>query len=803
MATKKIGVKIEKKQRNELHFDISSGLKDILGKDLITDERVAIFELVKNSFDAGADKVYLFFDKNKVAVIDNGCGMSYEDILNKWLFVAYSSKRENKPEDFRNNIGNRLYYAGSKGIGRFSSDRLGQIINLQTREKSEPAGPVHSLTLNWGRFDKNHLEHFENIPASYVKLTKFVIPAKIPDMSSGTAIIIKKTHGTWNRDAIIRVKSSLAKLINPFGSNTDKFRITIIAPLEADKDRTDKEVAAKKGIELPQNMIANGDVGNFIFSTLKEKTTYIDVNLDSSGEYIETTLTDRGELIYRIKEPNRYSLLSNSGFRCTLFYLNLSAKIAFSKKMGGVKPVQFGSVFLFRNGFRVFPIGEEGDDWFMVDRRKQQGYARYFGTRDIIGRIDIVTYAADAYDKFKEATSRNAGLVKTAAVEELQKCFIEQCLKRLENYVVPVTFVDFEDKNVSDISRLMTDSGRARVASAVARLVGNEEIELLEYSKKLIGILNERSEEFEGSLLNLRTIGEKTNDRGFLKNILDAEKRFRDIKRSEEIALRQADEERKAKEVALIRASIAENTTTLVTEQLEEEKKRNLFLSSISSLDFDTIENLHHQVTMYAVDIQTRIDNFIHSLSGQPQVVQLSPIMDFLESISLLNRKVLVISKFAIKANFRLESEKITANLADYIEQYINEVAIVFSSARLNVKFENDHKGFLKSFKPIDVSIVIDNMVSNAKKAKARSIFFKIKHPEKSVMHIEVSDDGNGFDSGITDIERIFEKGFTRTHGSGLGLYHVRQVLGDMSGTIEVAKGGSQSGANFLVRISK
>ena len=42
---------------NSLEFKISSGLKDIIGKDLITDDYVAVFELVKNSYDAKTTKV--------------------------------------------------------------------------------------------------------------------------------------------------------------------------------------------------------------------------------------------------------------------------------------------------------------------------------------------------------------------------------------------------------------------------------------------------------------------------------------------------------------------------------------------------------------------------------------------------------------------------------------------------------------------------------------------------------------------------------------------------------------------------
>ncbi|MDE2589998.1 MAG: ATP-binding protein, partial [Patescibacteria group bacterium] len=45
----------------QLPFRISTGLKDIIGKELITDDDIAIFELVKNSYDANARKVRIVF----------------------------------------------------------------------------------------------------------------------------------------------------------------------------------------------------------------------------------------------------------------------------------------------------------------------------------------------------------------------------------------------------------------------------------------------------------------------------------------------------------------------------------------------------------------------------------------------------------------------------------------------------------------------------------------------------------------------------------------------------------------------
>lgn len=76
-----------------LQFKISSALKDLVGKDLITSDNVAIFELVKNSYDAYANHVVITFSEDKITIADNGKGMSYSDLINKWLFLGFSAKK--------------------------------------------------------------------------------------------------------------------------------------------------------------------------------------------------------------------------------------------------------------------------------------------------------------------------------------------------------------------------------------------------------------------------------------------------------------------------------------------------------------------------------------------------------------------------------------------------------------------------------------------------------------------------------------------------------------------------------------
>lgn len=776
------------------HFRISTGLKDLIGRDLITDEFVAIFELVKNAFDAHASNVKLFFGPDRIIIADDGKGMSEDDVLNKWLFVAYSAKREGTEDDnYRDKIGEKQRaFAGAKGVGRFSCDRLGSDLALSSRAQ---AHDVQILDIDWKLFEQDPTEEFADIYIDLAEQADFPpLPIDAPK-KTGTVLDIRGLRGRWPRSKLEDLKRALSKLIDPFATADSGFRIEIIAPAEAQTDATNTANNQSRSESLPQYPIINGLVTNPILDVLRARTTVVRLRLTQHGTKIETTLEDRGELIYRILESaDEFPGLKDTNFSSDIYFLNRGAKVVFAHRMG-LPSVQFGSIFLFRNGFRVYPIGEDWNDFFGLNRRKAQGQRRFLGGRDLIGRVDI-----DGVSGFDESTSRDKGLILTDEVINLIDCVRDKGVRRLERYVVDISWKDKLDKDVSDLSRMKIDESSSLISQLVSRLAATDGVELLEYNPEIVRIVDEKSSAFEDSLNALELLADKTGDQALVARVTEAKQRIKALQAAEAEA-REA--ERRAEE----RASIAERTAASAEGRLVEERERNQFLLSASSLDQDTILNLHHQIIIHASDVHHGVQRMMARVrSGKP--IPPEEWIGFLEKTSFRNSQILTAARFATKGGYKKLSTEVEADLVVYIRDYVENVSALWAPRGVNVHVEINDVNFKKKFKPIDVSIVLDNLISNAVTAVADNVEIIIgetKGNDRS-LDVYVADDGPGWSKKITDLSTIFEKGVTTTDGSGLGLFHVRQVIEGMGGKIEALPepySEELDGAAFRIRFPR
>ncbi|MGO4548015.1 sensor histidine kinase [Paenibacillus sp. 2TAB23] len=761
-------------EKDLLKFKISTGLKNLIGKELITDELIAIFELVKNSYDAHATNVKLYFkntksNNSKIIIVDNGKGMDIEDIQDKWLFVAYSAKKdgsedEKEKEDYREKLKSLRGFAGAKGVGRFSCDRLGNNLNLITIKDKNNA-VIENITVKWEEFEKNNKDEFAEIGVKHKVLENTEY-----DISHGTILEITGLRDEWKREKLIKLKNSLEKLINP-NQQTEDFSIELIVEDEVNDDK-----------KAPQYNKVNGFIKNSIFEVLKIKTTKINVLIENKT--ITTTLEDRGKLIYKTIEKNPY-IIEDISFE--LFYLNQAAKNNFTKLMG-IRPKSYGSIFMYKNGFRIYPFGEAGEDPLKLDMRKNQGHSRFLGTRELIGRIEIT----DFLDNFIETTSRDGGLIKNKSYEDLIECFYDKGLKKLEKYVVSIIRWGEPYLNLDDNERnaaLNPEDVKSEIIETIKKISLSKDIISVEYDPNFIEIIEERQQNSVSRVISNLTVRalESTNDPELHKDLGRIEKKFN------ELLIERNEYEKESEQ--------SKEQLQQLSEDLNKTESQNLFLKSVASTNVKEIVSLQHHIDHGTVKIGNSLNGLREAIKNDASKQTL---MKFVEKISLENEKISTIARFVTKANFNTTSKTITRDIVQFVNEYIENVYLHYEDLNINntllsIAIDNSKDiTFSYKFKPLEVIIIVDNLLSNSYKAGAKNVQIVWENDTADTLKLIYTDDGKGIESRIVD--KIFNFGFTTTDGSGLGLFHVKQLLENMHGRISVSTNKAQ-GAEFILEV--
>lgn len=803
-------------------FKVSSEIKNILGRDLITDSNIAILELVKNSYDAHATKVTITFDESSLTVADNGKGMTEEDLLNKWLLLAYSAKKDNTEDaDYRDTI--KRKYAGAKGIGRLSCDRLGRFLTLYT--KSSLSSDIIVMSIDWQDYEMNPHKEFDQIPVSYEVLNQ----SDVIQAETGTVLSISGLYDSWTTDDILSLRKSLEKLINPF-SGSDNFKIIVSVPLEIETDSLKLEEAKKlreewdtlspqkqsKAVKLERSIV-NGPIVNSIGEVLNLKTTRIDSRIYNG--VIHTKLLDRGIVIYEIEEQDKFPLLKDVSI--SLFYLNKQAKYNFSIQMG-TSAVNYGSVFLFRNGFRILPYGQFGNDGWGIDQRIQQGYNRFLGSRELLGRVDVETEDPDA---FKEVSSRDGGLINTPSFQQLKE-FFWLTHKRLERYVVGVLWgegflrreyfqkeeyarslrkkLHDSDKESDTIEHVISNIGsKVDFLQIVKSLANDDTIRLITYNEDLANIVSnvDDADIIQIQLIeDFRKVANKTNDETLLKNLTHFEAQLDQLRKQKQDAEQKAALERE-KAKAAARKAREEKEKREKEQQLRREaekerdaqKQQNKYLKSVRETSKE-VEDIIHAVMLSATEISSLVE--INEFLLNEDILDRTKLRSNLHDIRVNLNRINIWSQLITRADTRILRESVDVELVSFCKEFMT----VFER-KYGCSLINQYSGFIvKKISILDLSLVLLNLVSNCGKNNAYNISFTFdkKGPEASIL---ISDDGDGVDLERFTPESIFEVGVTnRPGGSGIGLNTVRSLMNkSLNGSVQFLGNGlnHMKGATF------
>jgi signal transduction histidine kinase len=425
----------KKKSKGETPFRPRARLLLILGEELITNEVIAVVELVKNAYDADATLVKVCLDnvtedgKGRIIVRDNGSGMTLETILNVWLEPATNFRTSQKAKGERTKLGRPLL--GEKGVGRFAAHKLGDVVRLITR--AEGSDEEISLVVNWHQFDES--VYLDEVPIHW----RIHAPRVFKGEDHGTMIITRKLRKQWNRRMAKNLATKLDGLNSPFGKKME-FEISLVAPefLGTLEGLPKLEEAIEKPVYL-----LKGDVdenGHFHYSyqfiaspsyDWMSRELKAEKDIRSALHFQRNVESESENDIEKLEDENNGLRKPVCGPFSIHFYVwdldpqSLRDSIGRTFYKNSVKP--HSGIRVYRDDFRVWPYGEPGDDWLGLDLRRVNNPTQCISRNQIIGMVEI---SHPENQGLRDKTDRE-GLISDQAFEDF-KDLVTDALVELE-----------------------------------------------------------------------------------------------------------------------------------------------------------------------------------------------------------------------------------------------------------------------------------------------------------------------------------------------------------------------------------
>lgn len=376
----------------KFNFRVQSHVLKLLGDELIGHPRLAVFELVKNAYDADATHVRVALDLDsevpKIVIEDDGCGMALSVIEHGWLEVGTDSKRKSLK---RTELFNRAPL-GEKGVGRLAIQKLGNKVRVTTRPEKDVE---HEFEIDWKRLIDSSTYLGDGMQVDIAENR----PPKAFRASHGTKIEISDLRQKdWTRGEIRDLYRLVTSLSNPF-DKVASFNVILEVPgREADitdlPSVSDMLTAAvwRYKFRLDQNGILRWayEFNPPRFKSLKSRRFAGRARLEllppDSEELGKRESSEQGIFLDK-------SLLARIGpISGRIFAFHRRSEIL--KESGSLKQIkdwldsQTG-VRVYRDDVRVFNYGETGDDWLGLDARRINRPAGKLGTNNVIASIDL------------------------------------------------------------------------------------------------------------------------------------------------------------------------------------------------------------------------------------------------------------------------------------------------------------------------------------------------------------------------------------------------------------------------------
>jgi len=397
-----------------VRFSVDAGLINRLGTELVSRQETAVSELVKNAYDADAKTVSLTFVNSEsiggdLVISDDGNGMTREQLIDGFMRISSSDKIDNPISP--------IYHrkrAGKKGIGRFAVQRLGSKLIIHT--KSIESCYAYEVEINWGEYESN---------ANLIEISHIIREVQ-PVFDKGTKLTIMNLRDKWSEASIRRIYRYVIEIMQPMSLSSANILIT------EDPGFTAKFFIEENGIQTPlidsSKDITKYAVGEFTgeinsshFGSYKVKSDRLGIDFSGQIGMDPDDVNSPFSAIKNIKYKAYYFIYDTA--LIPKQHLNAIRKLA--NLSAGIR--------LYRNGFRVLPYGEPGDDWLSFDMSSRR--RSILPTHTNLSFFGFVEITDDSGD-FEETSSRE-GLLNNTAMIQLQnfmyRAIINSVIKIAEN----------------------------------------------------------------------------------------------------------------------------------------------------------------------------------------------------------------------------------------------------------------------------------------------------------------------------------------------------------------------------------
>ena len=396
----------------------------LLGEELIGDDRLAIFELVKNGYDADANEVEITVDlaarsEKSIVVQDSGTGMTLDDITGKWLELATDSRRRDRAVRTKRY---RRLALGEKGVGRIASFKLGRYVTLTTKAAGQPE---YEASIDWDKL-LDQGPYLENLT---VRVRVNDEPKVFTGKSTGTRIAIAGLRREqWTRGDVRKLYRLVTSLASPF-ETPDQFKVKFNAP-GREGDLKDL-VAPNDFLDLAVwkfDFTIKGQAFNwkYAFNPPHWKSVKARTEEQRNDRLLLTPAIDQDGVKRRPSGKDEALLLSEEdlegigpikgriyGYYRRSEVLNATGS---STQVKSWLDDQTG-VRVYRDGVRVFTYGERTDDWLGLNVRRINTPAGKLGTNSVVAAIHL---DLDESIGLREKTNRE-GFDQNASFERLRR----------------------------------------------------------------------------------------------------------------------------------------------------------------------------------------------------------------------------------------------------------------------------------------------------------------------------------------------------------------------------------------------